>query len=244
VPPVGFVSVCESGFSPVIWDKVRPGFFLPVGAGVPFGCDPGRPPGSAIPRFSAREGFLEPGPGLKLGTIGAECRFFRVGAPDGSLKPAGTPPGRPPGDGRATGLPGAKAPPIGPEGIWRGVELSEFMVGVAEAGVRPIGGVPCRPRWKAFMRACISEETFKPLPLFEKVGVGSGLLAALRVPKGVEEGVIPATMADVDNERGERVGGCSGTSAAGREAIGWYSTGASEEGGAEGVSGSWEVASC
>jgi hypothetical protein len=228
----------------VIWDKVKPGFFLPVGAGVPFDGDPGSPPGRAIPRFSARDGFLDPTPGLKLGTIGAECRFFKVGGPVGSLKPAGIPPGRPPGEGRATGLPGAKAPPAptGPDGIWRGEELSEFIVGVAEAGVRPVGGMPWRPRWNAFIRACISDDTFRPLPLFENVGVGNGLLAALRVPRGVEEGVIPDTMADVDNDRGERAGGSSGASAAGSEAIGAYATGTSE-GGELGVSGDSGVAS-
>jgi hypothetical protein len=96
---------------------------------------------------------------------------------------------------------------------------SAVMVGVAEAGARPVGGMPWRPRWKAFMRACMSDETLRPVPLLEKVGVGSGLRAALRAPRGVDEGVIPAVTAEVEADRGDRRGGSSGASTAGSEAI-------------------------
>ena len=51
---------------------------------------------------------------------------------------------------------------------------------------RPLeGGGPCLDNWKAFILACISEDS--PLAL---AGGGGGLRAALTVPRGLEEAVI------------------------------------------------------
>lgn len=73
------------------------------------------------------------------------------------------------------------------------------------------------------------------LPCFENVGTGRR--AALTAPRGVDEGVIPPTTADVDADRGERGGGWRGVSADGKEAILWRSDGASEGGSAGGSEG-------
>jgi hypothetical protein len=55
----------------------------------------------------------------------------------------------------------------------------------------------------------MSEETFRPLPLFENVGVIFGLRAALIFPRGAEESVILAVVAvaEVDTERRDNRGG-------------------------------------
>lgn len=115
------------------------------------------------------------------------------------------------------GLPGAKAPPMEPLGIWMGFEGES---GLGDEGIEFCllgGGAPCRPRWKAFMRAAMSEDTFKPLPLFENVGA-TGRRAALRAPSGVDEGVIWAVIAaDADTERGDSRGGSRERSVAGEE---------------------------
>jgi hypothetical protein len=65
----------------------------------------------------------------------------------------------------------------------------------------------------------MSEETFKPLPLFEKVGVTFGLRAALMFPRGAEESVMLAVVAaaEVDRERGDSRGVSMGPSGIGEE---------------------------
>jgi len=133
--------------------------------------------------------------------------------PGGILKFVGTPP--------------AVALAVGPPGDVKGMGL----LGV----VGCLLGAPWRPRWKAFIRAAISALTFNPLPLLEKVGWFGGLRAALMVPRGVEDAVMPAvvgvTLGPVDKERGESRGGS-------REDI----AGGAGLGGAEGVgSGTWSV---
>jgi len=121
-----------------------------------------------------------------------------VGGEVGSLKAEGTPPRPVVGEGTATGLLGAE-PFVEGLGGCDGVVDSEAEEGTADC-CRLIGGTPCRPRWNAFMRAWISDETFRPLPRFENVG--GGRRAALRGPSGVEDEVIPVMTPGVDNERG------------------------------------------
>lgn len=86
-------------------DSFKPGFFLPTGAilaAAPLGLGPGKAPGRAMPRFSAKEGFLGPAP-AKLGMAGADGKWGMDGLPGvlGILKLPGRPPGfaTKPGDG-------------------------------------------------------------------------------------------------------------------------------------------------
>jgi hypothetical protein len=132
---------------------------------VPDGVDSvvGRPPGRAIPRLSTNEGFLG---GMRTpGTAGEECRFAITGLPFGNLKFTGKPPANAPEGGDTK------------EGeVDTGTPLSLW-----EEFCRKPGGVPWRPRWKAFMRAWMSCETLRPLPL--DVTLGGGLLEVSRFPK-------------------------------------------------------------
>lgn len=141
-------------------DKVILGFCLPPAAG----GAPGRPPGILRPRFSASEGPL-PAPTLgdeaKLGGLGR-----LPGTPGGIRKLAGRPPGiwGPVGDG-----PGVVAPGV---------------VG----GLRAAAGAPCLFMWKAFILAMISGLTAPPRP--RVLTVGAGRLAALTLPRGVDDCVM------------------------------------------------------
>lgn len=64
------------------------------------------------------------------------------------------------------------------------------------------GGAPCRLRCTACILARISCDTFKPLPRLDIVGAwGLTFLAALSVPRGVEEAVILDVGADAETER-------------------------------------------
>lgn len=68
------------------------------------------------------------------------------------------------------------------------------------------------------MRAARSEFMFRPLPRFENDVAGGGLRAALTLPSGVDDEVMPAVMAEVaDIERGDIVGGARGASVDGGE---------------------------
>lgn len=62
-------------------------------------------------------------------------------------------------------------------------------------GSRPVDGAPCLPSWNAFIRAAISPVYAPARPLLEKVGTGCGRRAALRLPRGVEDDVMPAVVA-------------------------------------------------
>jgi hypothetical protein len=54
------------------------------------GEEPERPPGKAMPRLSAKDGFLG---GIRTpGTVGEECIFDMTGLPFGSLRLVGRPP--------------------------------------------------------------------------------------------------------------------------------------------------------
>jgi hypothetical protein len=73
-------------------ESVRPGFFLPPPGGliVEDGEVPESPPGKAIPRLSARDGFFG---GIRTpGTAGEEWIFVMTGLPFGSLRFVGRPP--------------------------------------------------------------------------------------------------------------------------------------------------------
>jgi hypothetical protein len=66
-----------------------------------------------------------------------------------------------------------------------------------------VGGAPCRPRCTAFILARMSCETLRPLPRLEMVGAfgGRGFLAALMLPRGVEEKVMFAVAPEVETVR-------------------------------------------
>lgn len=115
--------------------------------------------------------------------------------PGGILKFAGTPPAI------ADGPPGVGGARLGTGPVevpvccccWSGIPDC----------VRPTGGCPVLPRWKAFILAAISGLSDPPLPNV----LGGGLLAALTFPSGVDDEVIPAVVAEADMERGDSGGG-------------------------------------
>ena len=118
--------------SPFICDNLKSGFFLGAGL-LDVGLEPGNPPGSLMPRFSARDGgFATPA----RGTAGAETKLGMPGFPTGIRKLAGMPPGpaiAPPGEA------GFCAPRGGPP------ETPGDMMG--DLPDAPFGGgAPCRPR--------------------------------------------------------------------------------------------------
>lgn len=70
--------------------------------------------------------------------------------------------------------------------------------GAGLVGILPnAGGAPLLSRWKALIFAARS--AFNPPPaLFMVLCCGIGFRAALREPRGVDEGVIPAVVAEED----------------------------------------------
>jgi len=98
--------------------------------------------------------------------------------PGGSLKFAGIPVTDPPGAEGAGEGPGPEpGTPPGPG------------VGGPEEAARG-GGAPRLSRWKALIFAAISGFKAAPPPL--PIVLGGGLLAAFTLPRGVDEGVMPA----------------------------------------------------
>lgn len=161
--------------SPLICDRVKPGFFLEAGA-VPGGAAAsGRPPGSFI---AARRAASPPKAGpARPGTAGADWKEGMAGL-TGMRKLVGMPPGWPP-----RGPPGDRAA--------RGSTEGPGLCGACPLAGRPVGGAPLRPRWTAWMRARMSWDTLRPLPRLDMVAGLAGRRAALILPSGVDEDVIP-----------------------------------------------------
>lgn len=105
---------------------------------------------------------------------------------------------------------GGKEPvPVAPPNCSEDEALSEEF---AVDTVGRLAGAPCLVRWKAFMRAAMSDDILMPLPRERKAGGAfEGLRAALSVPSGVEEAVMLAVIAAVDADRAETCGSRRGT---------------------------------
>lgn len=121
--------------------------------------------------------------------------------PFGNLKLAGTP-ATPIAGGVAIGLAAAKLPP-GVPGSCCPTVFIEFDDGGCE---RTMDGVPDLPSRKFLRRSAMSGGALMP-PLLENVGCGTGLRAALTLPRGVEEVVMPAVVGASAEARGGRRGG-------------------------------------
>ena len=126
-----------------------------------------------------------------------------TGFPFGSLNVAGTPPG--PVDWLVQGL----------GGVVLGMEAPR-----KEPGADMVGfGAFILPMWNSRIFFCMSSVRALT-PLFDDIkGVFCGRLAALMLPRGVEDAVIFAVVAQSDTEREERGGGAGEVAAVGDSAI-------------------------
>lgn len=126
----------------------------------------------------------------------------------------GMPPGFPPG-----GDMGLRPSGVGP-GLWGAT---------GPRADKPVGGAPLRPRCTACILARMSCDTLSPLPLLEMVGgfEGRGFLAALMLPRGVDDEVMLDVAAAEDAFRGA---GRSAAASSGNEpsAVGLAGTGEGE----------------